>query len=133
LIDVVSGEVSPLDWKQGTNDTLEALPLRDSIMAIADASYLDWPVLPEAPSDLTAGVSGGGVALRWALHSGEVLKVAVERRVGNTGRWERIATEAAGAQFTDKAMPGGSVVCYRVRAANAAGESAYSNVVRVNR
>ena len=26
LIDVVSGEISPLDWKHGTTDTLEALP-----------------------------------------------------------------------------------------------------------
>ena len=28
LIDVVSGEIKPLVWKQGTSDTLEALPIR---------------------------------------------------------------------------------------------------------
>ena len=49
LIDVVSGEISPLSFK---GETLEGLPLRDSVMAVADASYFDWPVLPEAPSGL---------------------------------------------------------------------------------
>ena len=37
-------------------------------MAVADASYFDWPVLPEAPSGLTASVSAAGVALKWTLH-----------------------------------------------------------------
>jgi hypothetical protein len=134
LIDVVSGEITALAWKQGTSDTLEAVPVRDSILAIADASYFDWKVLPEAPSGLTARASGGGVELHWELHGGGATKVAIERRVGNSGaRWERIATEAAGTQFTDSTAPRGSVVCYRVRALNDAGESAFSNIARVNR
>ena len=133
LIDVVSGEISPLTWKQGTADTLEALPLRDSVMAIADANYFDWPVLPEAPSGLVAQASGAGAELRWVLHEGAPSKVAIERRAGNTGRWERVATPPAGMQFTDAAPPSGPVVCYRVRAINAAGESAYSNVARMSR
>src|SRR5712675_1285741 len=58
LIDVVSGEITPLEWKRGTTDTLEALPLRDSILAISDANYFDWPILPEAPSGLVASASG---------------------------------------------------------------------------
>jgi hypothetical protein len=57
----------------------------------------------------------------------------VERRTGNTGRWERIATPAAGDQFSDAAAPRASAVCYRVRAINEAGESAFSNIARVNR
>src|ERR1035438_9916851 len=48
LIDEVSGEITAVAWKQGTTDTLSAVPVRDSILAIADASYFDWPVLPEA-------------------------------------------------------------------------------------
>ncbi len=134
LIDITSGEITALAWKQGTTDTLTAIPVRDSILAIADASYFDWPVLPEAPSGLTARSSGASVELHWILHGGSPSKVAIERRVGNTGaRWERIATEATGMQFNDAGAQRGSVVCYRVRAINAAGESAYSNIARVGR
>ena len=131
LIDVVSGEISALHWKPGSADTLEALPLRDSIFAIADASYFDWPVIPEAPSGLSAQASGAGVALRWQLHDGNPSKVAVERRTGNTGPWQRISTQPARTAFTDTEAPRGPVVCYRVRATNNAGESAYSNIARV--
>jgi hypothetical protein len=130
LIDVVSGAIVPLTWKRGTTDTLEALRLTDSIMAVADASYFDWPVLPEAPSGLTAQSSASGVALRFELHA-LATKFAIERRAGD-GRWERIATQAAGATYTDAAAPRG-LVRYRVRALNDAGESAFSNIVRVER
>ncbi len=94
LIDVVSDAVSALDWKQGTSDVIQAAPVRDSVMAIADASYFDWPVLPEAPSGLSTAASGGGVVLQWELHGGDAAKVAIERRVGNGGKWERIATDS---------------------------------------
>ncbi len=129
LIDVVSGEITALEWKPGTTDTLEALPLRDSILAIADANYFDWPMLPEAPSGLVASPSG---ELHWEMHGGQPLKVAVERRIGNTGRWERIATQPASVQFNDTTVPRGAGVCYRVRAINDAGESAYSNIARIH-
>ncbi len=133
LVDVVSGEISPVHWKPGSSDTLVALPVRDSVLAITDADYFDWPVLPEAPSGLSASFSGSGVALHWDLHDGNPRKVAIERRTGNTGAWQRIATESSGTQFTDTSAPRGSVVCYRVRAMNGAGESAFSNIVRVSR
>jgi len=128
LVDVVSGEITALEWKRGTTDTLEALPLRDSILAIADANYFDWPTLPEAPSGLIANASG---ELHWEMHGGNASKVAIERRIGNTGRWERIATRAQSQQFNDSAMPRGTDVCYRVRAINDAGESAFSNIARI--
>jgi hypothetical protein len=131
LIDVVSGEIQPLQWKPGTDDTFEALPVRDSILAIADASYCDWPVLPEAPSGLSADVSGVDITLHWQMHEGGPSKVAIERRQGNTGAWERLATPAVRTEFRDKKTADGSVVCYRVRAINGSGQSAYSNIVRV--
>src|SRR6266576_1731740 len=65
LVDVVSGEIKPINWKAGTSDVLEALPVKDSIMAVADENYFDWPVLPEAPSSLNLVVSDGGVRLTW--------------------------------------------------------------------
>jgi hypothetical protein len=99
-------------------------------MAVADATYFDWPVLPEAPSDLTASKTPSGVKLGWALH-GAASNTVVERRAGNTGRWRRIASPGAVSTFTDTAPPRGGVLCYRVRAIGTQGESAYSNIVRV--
>ena len=115
LIDVVSGKITSLD-------SLKALPLRDSVMAIADASYFDWPVLPDAPSGLVVQ----DVSLHWELHGAS--KSAVERRIGNSGRWERIAT-ITGTSFNDASAPRG-LICYRVRAINESGESAFSNIAR---
>jgi len=130
LIDVVSGEINVLHWKSGTIDTLESLPLRDSVFAIADASYFDWPVLPEAPSGLAAVVSGSSVHLRWELHGDLIEKVAVERRVGNNGPWTRVTTTPVENSFDDNSAPTGNVLCYRVRALNRSGESAFSNIAR---
>ncbi len=131
LIDVVSGQISTLNWKAGTTDLLEAVPVRDSILAIADAGYFDWPVLPEAPSGLVAERAGAAVNLRWELHGGNPTKVAIERRAGSAGAWQRVASAAAGTSFSDKTAPGGVPLSYRVRALNDAGESAYSNVARL--
>ena len=128
LIDVVSGEITPLNWKPGTEDTFDALPLGDSVLAIADASYFNWPVLPEAPSGLSAEVSGLNVTLHWQMHAGNPSQIAVERRNGSEGAWERIGTQTVRTEFTDTDIR--SLVCYRVKAINKAGESAYSNIVR---
>jgi hypothetical protein len=133
LIDVVSGEIRSLHWKEGTADTLEALPLRDSVLAITDANYFDWAVLPEAPSGLAATLSGSSVHLQWEVHGGTPDKIVVERRTGNTGTWTRVTTMATGNSFMDTAAPGRDVLCYRVRALNGAGESSYSNIARCDR
>jgi hypothetical protein len=132
LIDVVSGDITPLEWKKGTTDVLESLPVRDSVMAIADEDYFDWTVLPEAPSGLNASASGGTAKLSWQTHGENFTGIAVERRLGNSGKWERIAKLAVHAkEYTDSSLSSGQVTCYRVRAFNAAGESAYSNIVRI--
>ena len=91
LIGVVSGEISRLTWKSGTTDTLDGVPVRDSVMAIADESFFDWEQLPEAPSSLDVRDSGGSVELSWEIHGGGTTGVAVERRRGNRGTWERVA------------------------------------------
>ena len=57
LANVYTGEIKPLEWKAGTHDTLEKVPLLDSVQAIVDADYFDWPVLPEAPSSLEVKVA----------------------------------------------------------------------------
>lgn len=138
LIDVVSGDIKPLAWKKDTTDTLEALPLRDSVMAIADESYFDWPVLPETPSSLNVVSLGGSLKLTWALHE-ESKGILIERQIGissdkrASGDWQKLARlPGATTEYTDRNAPRGKSVGYRVRAFNDAGESAYSNIVRIS-
>jgi hypothetical protein len=131
LVDIVKGTIEPIQ-KSESGDVFPNLPVRDSIMAIADENYFDWPVLPEAPSSLIATAGGNSVTLRWQVHGGDATNVIVERRTGDQRTWSSLATQAASKEeYLDNATSG--PVSYRVRAANANGESAYSNVARVIR
>ena len=133
LINVVSGDIRAVNWKKGTTDTLEMLPVTDSITAIADADYFDWPVLPEAPSSLTVVASDDGVKLAWEVHGGNPERIIVERRQESTrgGAWQRVATlPATAAEYINSQLKG-QRASYRVRATNADGESASSNIVRL--
>jgi hypothetical protein len=135
LVDVISGEIRPVQWKQGTTDELQELPVKDSIMAITDESYFDWAVLPEAPSSLEVAAEGGGNVLHWQDHGGNSTGFVVERRIAppaGQGKWQRIAKTTANAiEYKDTAVSRGAKAAYRVRAVNPEGESAYSNVARV--
>jgi hypothetical protein len=136
LIDIVTGKIKPLSWKAGTTNVLESIPVRDSVLAVADEDYFDWPVIPEAPSSLTVTASGAAAQLKWEIHGGDPTSVEVERQAigdaSESSQWERIAKLPAGTtEYDDTAAPQGARVGYRVRASNDAGESAYSNVVRV--
>jgi hypothetical protein len=138
LIDVTSGSIKPLRWKNADAGLTEPVPVRDSVMAIADASYFDWSELPEAPSSLKVATVGDGLRLTWELHGNVATGVVVERRLESapgTSAWEELGTPlAAGTTgVTDSSVPQGANVSYRVRAVNAAGQSAYSNVARVTR
>jgi hypothetical protein len=135
LVDVVSGEIKPLAWKPGISDTLEALPIKDSIMVITDENYFDWPVLPEAPSSLTVRAADSGAKLSWQVHAGNPASIVVERQTqdanGKRGAWERIAKlRGEASEYSDSGGKKGQAAGYRVRAVNADGESAYSNIVR---
>ena len=138
LVDVVSGEIKPIQWKPGTSDSIEGLPVRDSVMAITDESYFDWPVLPEAPSSLQGSQSGRSVRLAWEIHGGNATGVILERAVrgadtGAADKWEKIASLGANTtDYQDSTVRNGQEAAYRVRANNGAGQSAYSNVVRVS-
>ncbi len=130
LVDITTGKITKLSWRSGTNDTLENLPLRDSVMAIADKSYFDWPELPEAPSELNADTGGTGVRLTWKLHGGHPEFATVERRTGRAGKWQSVSklpantTSFSDTQNSNDEKP----LSYRVRAGNSEGTSAYSNV-----
>lgn len=142
LIDVDSGSVTALAWKNESEGEVGPVPVRDSVMAIADADYFDWATLPEAPSSLSITMAEIGPHLIWELHGGASNGVVVERRLeakgtdadattGQAGKWEKIANLSADAlSYTDSALPDGAGASYRVRAVNANGESAYSNVAR---
>jgi len=135
LVDVVSGEIKPVEWKQGTTDTVEMVPVKDSVMAVTDASYFDWPVLPEVPSSLNVSFVGNTAKLTWQVHGGDITGIVVERQLGDAlqtrGRWGRITQlPATATEYADpnlKKQPYG----YRVRAVNANGQSAYSNIARI--
>jgi len=87
-------------------------------------------VLPEAPSSLNLDTAGRSVKLTWEVHGSDAISIAVERRVGEGGKWDRIATLAAtSTEYSDSAA-GKGIVSYRVRALNGTGESAYSNIIR---
>jgi hypothetical protein len=134
LVDVVSGEIKPLQWKHGTSDTLELLPVKDSIYAITDENYFDWPVLPEAPSSLNVTLAGSSPKLDWEVHGNEATGIVVERRLEGTtvsSAWTRIASLGPQAsEYLDASPEGRQHSAYRVRAINALGESAYSNIAR---
>jgi hypothetical protein len=104
-------------------------------MAVADADYFDWPVLPEAPSSLNAALAGNTVKLSWEVHGGNPQHVVVERRddpEAGRGTWKSIAQLPASAtDYADAQVKQGQPVSYRVRATNEGGESATSNTVRV--
>jgi hypothetical protein len=131
LIDVVSGQITTLSWKKGTSNELGSLPIKDSVLAIADSSYFDWPVLPETPSSLHAARNGAGIRLAWEIHAGDPHTAILERRKAGSNRWEVIIKQPSGENaFVDRDADAG-LACYRVRVINAAGQSAYSNVARV--
>ncbi|MFL6350565.1 MAG: GH39 family glycosyl hydrolase [Bryobacteraceae bacterium] len=131
LVDITSGKMTRASWKTDSSDTLEQLPLRDSVMAIADESYFDWPELPEAPSELNVGQTGTSAQLTWKKHGGHPEFVIVERRSGQQGKWQSLSKVPANIQsFSDnQSSTNEKPLSYRVRAGNSAGLSAYSNVV----
>jgi hypothetical protein len=130
LLDITSGRIARLGWRSGMTGTLDRLPLRDSVMAIADQSYLDWPELPEAPSDLNAGQNGTAVQLTWKIHGGHPEFVSVERRSGREGNWQPLSKlPARNTSYSDNLnSDAGKPIFYRLRAGNSNGASAYSNV-----
>ena len=130
LVDIASGEMTLLSWKPGTTDTLEQMPLTDSVMAVADESYFDWMELPEAPSDLVLTRQEARVRLAWKIHGGNPAFASVERRIGEHGQWAAVARlPASQTSFLDNQIScDRRTTSYRVLAENGVGRSAYSNV-----
>jgi hypothetical protein len=130
LIDLSSGKITPLQWKAGTRSLVE-VPFRDSVMAVADQNYFDWPVLPEAPSSLKVVLAGGGVMLTWDVHGGDPQGVIVEWRTAESAAWSLLARLPASSRRYMHPGAASQPASYRVRAFNSGGTSAYSNIARL--
>ncbi len=118
-------------WQPGTRDTL-VVPFRDSVMAIADESYFDWPVLPGSPHSLRVAAGMLSATLSWQLHGGASGILAGKRSAGNHGNL--IADLPATAlRDTNVHSAGGGQAVNRVRALHSTGDSACSNLARARR
>jgi N-acetylneuraminic acid mutarotase len=86
------------------------------------------PTAPAAPTDLSAQVvSGTAVDLAWSDNSGNETGFVIERSTGG-GAYAALASTGPGATtYRDETASAGTSYAYRVRAANAAGQSAASN------
>jgi hypothetical protein len=123
LIDVRTGVVTPLAWKQ---PGVLRVPLKESVMAVADASYLDWPEVPETPAELTASRSGQMVRLLWKGYGDGMLSFEIQRSI-DFGPWRPLGKTASDkTEYSDIPDAKGHVT-YRVRAAGGNGPSAWSN------
>ena len=68
------------------------------------------------------------VTLTWADNSTNEDSFKIERKIGTTGTFAQIATVGADiSSYIDTGLTVGTNYCYRVRAFNASGDSAYSN------
>jgi hypothetical protein len=75
-------------------------------------------------------VTSSSISLTWADNASSESGFQIERRTGAFGAWNLVATVAANVTtFTDTGLQRRVTYRYRVRAFNASGVSAYSNVV----
>jgi len=124
LIDVRTGGITSLSWINRKKQTLR-IPLKDSVVAIADASYLDWHVAPETPGELTATPSGHDVHLSWKKY-GNPLRFEIQRSI-DWGPWGKIAdVPASGTSYTGPSAEGKHIT-YRVRAVGPEAPSPWSS------
>jgi len=84
--------------------------------------------VPKPPSGLTAAaVSSSQIRLSWSDNAGDEGGFKIERSTDGTS-FQQIATVGANVgTYSDTGLAGNTWYRYRVRASNAAGDSAYSN------
>jgi len=92
---------------------------RGLVVAFATLGLLLVSLTPAAAATLT---------LTWADASSNEDGFKVERKTGSTGAYGQLASVAANTTgYVDGAVTAGTTYCYRVRAYNSAGDSAYTN------
>ena len=85
---------------------------------------------PAAPSGLSTTMSSDmGIDLSWTDNSNDETNFRVERATGQGGTFSEIATTAANVTTYDsRGLAASTEYCYRVRASNANGNSAYTSM-----
>jgi hypothetical protein len=123
LMDIRTGAVQELRWDDSARRTVK-VPLKDSVMAVADAKFLDWLEVPLTP-ELEAERSGEQVKLHWKPSPG-ALRYEVERS-SDFESWHRVGEVTAPlTDFSEKASLARRAT-YRVRTESANGRSPWSN------
>ena len=99
----------------------------------ATGSIVVNPVLPAAPSGLTASLSGFLIQLAWQDNSSNETLFSIERCVGSgCTNFATFATQYPNVpSYTDYSATAGQSYSYRVRAYNAGGYSAPSNIASI--
>jgi len=124
VVNVRTGQIIPATWADGKKQRLR-ISLEDSLVAVMDTSYLDWPEAPDAPGELVATVSEQDVRLTWTKY-GSPLAFEVERSV-DWGPWKKlIALRGTQTRYAEH-RPRGTHITYRVRAIGTKEISAWSN------
>ncbi len=97
---------------------------------IANATTLEAPVAPAAPSNLVAtAISETRIDLSWSDNSDNESGFVVKRSLDGTSGWAKIATTAANAtSFSNTGLSASTQYYYKVRAKNTTGNSGYSNI-----
>jgi hypothetical protein len=100
--------------------------LNESDIVIANFRTSNYP---DAPSNLTTtAISSSQINLAWQDNSTNETGFKIERNI-NGGAYSQIDTVGAGiTTYSNTGLSTYTVYCYRARAYNAAGDSAYSNV-----
>ncbi|MBN1674039.1 MAG: fibronectin type III domain-containing protein [Kiritimatiellae bacterium] len=100
--------------------------------ALAEATFTvtGGTSIPAAPGNLAAAAqSSNSIKLTWTDNSGNETQFKIDRRVSGGSTWDRIAAPGANVTtYTDSGLAAGTTYYYRVKASNANGDSAYSNV-----
>ncbi|MBN1670625.1 MAG: fibronectin type III domain-containing protein, partial [Kiritimatiellae bacterium] len=88
------------------------------------------PVTPAAPSELNAvPVSSSKIELTWRDNSSDETGFKIDRRQSGQSGWARVAEPAANVTaHPDSGLPADTTFYYIVKACNAAGNSAYSDL-----
>jgi hypothetical protein len=124
LMDIRSGNIQELPWLDAGKRTV-SVPLKDNVMAVADASYLDWAEVPLTPGELVVAQDGEQIKLHWKASPGS-LRYEVQRSDGYSP-WQQVGeVTAPAAEFSEKSSDAHRAT-YRVRAINANGKSPWSN------
>ncbi len=119
-------------WRPSAATSAREVHLDD--IHVTRVSTVPPPTVPAAPSGLVASaVSSSAVDLSWTDNAGNESGYTVERSPNGTSGWVVLtsALPAGATSYRDSGLTASTAYSYRVKATNAAGSSAYSNVATV--